>query len=166
MNNSDKTNAFTFEIVAEMLNGFQDMKRKAMQLEFEINKLNSLVSDSDIINSMTFGSAEGDKIKGGYTSDKTANIAISYSTKLDNIRIKETKDLSREYMSVTLLMERLKHYISFLDPKYACVLQKLYLEDMSFTEVAESIGVSLDTVKNYRRAGIRKLVDMFNYIVE
>ena len=64
MNKSDKTsNTFTFEIVAEMLNGFQDMKCKSKQLEFEINKINNLLSDSDLVDSMTFCSESGDGIK-------------------------------------------------------------------------------------------------------
>jgi len=167
MNNSDKSNnIFTFEIVSGMLHNYQEMKRKALQLEFELTILNNLISDSEFIDAMSLSSPKSDGIQGGFASDKTANIAISYSDKLDDIRIKETKELSKEYMSVALLMERIKHYISLLPPKQSFVLHKLYIEGAPFGEFIKAEELSISTIKKYKRLGITQLVDMFNFVAD
>jgi len=165
MNNSDKTNnIFTFEIVSEMLNNYQEMKRNASQLEFELTALKTIISDSEFIDAMSLSSPQGDSVQGGFASDKTANIAISYSSKLDHINIKEEHELQIELLALTLQMERIKHYISLLPLKHSTILHKLYIEGFTFDEIVKSEELSTSSIKKYRRLGINQLVEMFNLV--
>ena len=167
MNNSDKSNnIFTFEIVAEMLSNYQDMKRKASQLEFELTALKNLISDSEYIDAMSLASPQGDGVQGGFASDKTANIAISYSSKLNSITTKDEYEMQNELFALTLQMERIKHYIRLLPSKHFAILHKLYVEGFTFNEIAESESLSVSAIKKYRKQGIKALVDMFNFVTK
>ena len=164
MNNSDNT--FTFEIVAEMLINYQDMKCKASQLEFELTAFKNLISDSEFIDAMSLASPQGNGVQGGFASDKTANIAISYSSKLNHISAKEEHDLQSELLALTLQMERISHYINLLPISSSAILHKLYIEGFTFNKIAESESLSVSAIKKYRKQGIKALVDMFNFVTK
>jgi len=163
----DKSNnKFTSDMVVEMLSNYTSMQRKALQLEFEIKQIKSLITEDDMIESMTFNSDLQDKVKGGQAGDKTASIAISYLAKLENINIKQTAELHRELIALNLQIERIRYYINLLEGKYSHVLQKVYIEGLSMAETAELTGISLDTIKRQKNTAIKQLVEMYNYIAK
>lgn len=159
---------YTFENVAQMLKEYKDLKRKALQLEFEISNYIPIATSEDMIDSMTFNNTLGDginSIHNGQATDKTANIAIAYAEKVDKLNIKHLQELEDDLRAVNMEMLRLEVYINLLDEKYAKILRALYLEGMTFVDAAEKNQISTTALKKLRVAGIRKLVDMYNTIV-
>ena len=78
---------YTFEYVAQMLKDYKELKRKALQLKFEIDNYIPAATDEDMIDAMNFNTSSVSGVNSilhsGQVSDKTANIAISYAEKDD-----------------------------------------------------------------------------------
>lgn len=159
---------YSFENIVSMLKDYNNLKRKSLQLEFEISNYIPIATGDDIIDSMTFNKAsdDGSSHPNGQTSDKTANIAISYAEKVDRLNIKYLQELKSDLRAINMEMLRLEFYINLLEKKYANILRMLYLEGLTLTKTAEKTKLSIDTVKNNRKAGINKLLDMYNSIVK
>lgn len=165
----DKDNKYTHEIIVQMLKDYRVLQRRAKQLEFEITNYAPAATDEDMIDAMTFNSSLGDggnSIHTGQASDKTANIAVSYAEKVDKLNRKHKQELESDLRAVNTEMLRLETYISLLDEKQSKTLRMLYLEGLTFVKAADRMNLSVDTVKNYRKAGIKCLVEMYNNILK
>lgn len=162
----NRNGQITFEIVADLLKNFDKLKLKERQLEFEISNYKPVdVSSEEVIETMTFRHSEG-HVKGGEPSDRTAAIALSYADKRCFINMKQKQVLEEELSVLRTQIERIEFYISIIDPKYASVLRDLYIEGHTFEETAIKENISITAVKNSRRAGIEKLVEMFRAVSE
>ena len=159
-------NKFTFGMIAGMLRDYKNLKRKALLLEFEIKCAENLpISDNDIIESMTFDSQLGEKVKGGQISDKTANTAMSYGIKKHKMKLKHESDLKNDLNSINIELERMEYYISLLDERHSSVLKSLYMDGLTFTETACKRHLSVSAIQKLRKVGIEKLVDMYNLLI-
>lgn len=154
----------TFEMVADLLRNFRQLKQKESQLEFEISNYKAArISSEDIIETMTFDHS-AEHIKGGQPSDRTAAIAIAYNDKRYFINIKQKVELEDELANLQNQIRRIEFYIDILEPRYSCVLRDLYIEGYTFEGTAIKEHISITAVKNNRRAGIKKLVKMLQMV--
>ena len=165
--NINENNKFTFEIVADMLKSFIQMKKDVALLDDEIKNYVPVVSDKDMIDSMTFSRPDSEcvnNIHSGKINDKTASIAISYSEKMMKINIRHKEELENDLCLILSNIRRLEHYVRSLDEIHASVLEKLYFEGLTYVETGKALMLSISAIKRYRRAGIERIVAMYDLI--
>jgi len=158
------TMKYTRDDIVSILEGYQELRREALQLEFELEHFQ--VTGEDIIDTMNFNSQLGEYVSGGQRSDKTAAISELYKEKADSINIRHHQEISRALAGVKLKMDRLEYYISILGGKYSDVLHGLYIEGLIFSDVAAKLKMSSATVPRIRNKGIDKLREMYNRLAE
>lgn len=156
---------YTNKDIISKLESYKDLKRKALQLAFELENYQAEITDDDIIETMMFNNRVDEYVSSGQFFDKTANIAVSYSEKAVNMNIRRRQDLENEYSHISLELRRLEYYISIIEQKYSDILRLLYLEDMTYVSTAAELNISLATVPNNRNKAIEKLTEMYNRIV-
>ena len=165
MNNEKSHKSISYNEASEILASYPSLKRKLLQLQFEIENIDQLITEADILDSMAFSQMNGERTTGGQLSDKTGSMALSYSENLDSMRLKTKAELEAELAKTALLLERIEYYIQILPPKSSDVLRLLFLENKTYTETAEALGVSVDTVKSKRKKGISEVAVMFSRLI-
>ena len=99
-----------------------------------------------MIETMMFNS-NGERVKGGKKSDKTAVIALSYANKVKELNMKQKQELELELSNLQEQIKRIEFYISILDLDCACVLNDLYMDGLTFEETAVKEDISVTMVK-------------------
>lgn len=61
----------------EVLNKYQELKKEQAVLKFQLSRFKGITED-DIIESMTFSHADGERVQTSGVSDKTGKIAVNY----------------------------------------------------------------------------------------
>ena len=87
----ENANKITTEVVSEMLKQYKELKLQEKQLKFEIENYLPVVTEEEMIDSMSFNSSIGEKTSGGSISDKTANVALSYIDRAKELNLKNKK---------------------------------------------------------------------------
>ena len=136
---------FTHDEMLEILKGYREVKNKVLQLEFEISNYESMLLKENITGPITFNE-------------------FTVSKKTEQITLKYKQDLEKELCLLRVGKERIEYYISLLDEKFASVLRLLYIDGKTILETSEYLHVSDTTIKNIRRVGIRKLIDMYTSV--
>jgi len=151
-----------------MLENYGELTRQAAQLEFEIQHYRPIVTSEDVIDTMTFG--QNPNVMANYTknrtSDKTADIALSYNERVESLNIKELDTLRDDLHAVTVQMARIRRYISFLKKQQSDVLTKIYIEGIGVLNTAEALGLSRATVHRSRTLGIEKITEMLIRVIK
>lgn len=158
------TKHITKDDILEILKGYRDLKKHVLQLEFELSETTPLVNDEEIIVSMAFNASTN--FNGAKKKTGTDYIALSYAKTADGINIRHKQSLVEELSALMRKKERIEYYISLLDSKQANVLKLLYFDGLTFNETGEKLYISPSTLKSARTSGIRKLVEMYNNIIE
>ncbi len=162
----NQNNMVTAEQTTEILKGYQTLKRKAMQLDFEINQYYPVLTGEDMIDTMTFSQPAGEYIHGGQASDKTSRIALSYAEKAKDLNIKHKQELEADLRRVLAEMKRIEFYISILDKPQMEILSLLYLDGMTFIGAAEKLEISISSLKKLRIMGIKQFSNMLSEILK
>ena len=61
----------------EVLDKYQELKKEQTVLKFQLSRFKG-ISEDDIIESMTFSHADGERVQTSGVSDKTGKIAVNY----------------------------------------------------------------------------------------
>jgi len=149
--------------VLHMLESYRDMARQAAQLAFEIQNYLPNATDTDIIDTMTFGQSTGIVSK-GRVSNKTEVIALSYSERKEALNIKELRDLQNDLQTVSTQMSRLRYYISLLDKRQAEILTLVYVDGVLPVDAAGQLGFARSTLYRNRDTAIDILTEMLQRI--
>lgn len=156
---------YTFIDIISKLESYNELKRKALQLEFELEHYKHKITCEDSIDTMTFNSTLGERIQTGQISDKTANIALSYVEKTSFMNIRDKNELVDDLEQVRLEIDRIEYYISILDEKYSNVLLAIYIENLTFYQTCEKLKISLTSAQRIRKKGVERLVEMYNRLI-
>lgn len=148
------------ETVLELLEHYPDIKRQIEQLHYECAHQNQ-ISQTEVIESMSFGGGMGVGIPAGYISDKTMYIALNYQDKTIALNHAKQDGLASVLLPLELAVERLEHYVGLLVPRQATVIRMFYFERRSWSELSRELGSSPRTEQNRRGAAIRELTKMY-----
>jgi len=154
--------AFTYEEMVGILKGYNGIKNRIMLLEYEIANSEPILTGEDVIYQM----ALNDLPMYNHENQQygTDIIALTYAKKADRINVRQKLELTDEVRLLKAQTDRLEYYISLLDERQATVLKQLYFESKTLTETALCMRISESTVKNVRRAGIKKLIEMYSFV--
>ena len=150
--------------IVELLKGYPDAERKIKQLEYELNSFVPLTGD-DVIEAAVFPSTMREHISGGKISDKTGDIALSYSQQTVDLNDTVKNELAEELFLEKAKLDRITYYVSILPEEEALVVKLAYFEGCTLTKIVEQLDVSLDTVKARKNSAINRLAEMYNRII-
>jgi RNA polymerase sigma factor (sigma-70 family) len=159
---SKASSVFTYDKVAEILKGYNDVKNRVMLLEYEIANDTPVMTGDDMIYQMAFSDYPAGSPERNHCG--TDVIALTYMKKTSQINIKHKQELEDEVRILKVGIERIDYYINLLTERQTTVLKRLYFEGKTITEIALSMSISESTVKNARKDGIKKLVEMYAII--
>lgn len=148
------------ENIIYLLEHYNQMRVEIDTLKFEMKNLKRM-QDEEIIEALSFSASLGERVQSSGTSDKTANIALSYREKLERLRDDAKAAISVRLSTLVLTINRLDFYISKLPPVEGNILREYYIENYSWRDLQELKGVSAKTLIRHRDEALDKLVKLY-----
>ncbi|WP_195376974.1 hypothetical protein [Anaerotruncus rubiinfantis] len=143
-----------------LLEHYNQMRAEIDTLKFELKNLNRM-RDVEMIEALTFSSSLKERVDTSETTNKTADIALSYQEKLEKLRHEAQRVISARLSELSTEIDRLDFYIGKLPPFETAVLREYYIENYSWRELQDLKGVSAKTLIRHRDEAIRRLDKMY-----
>ncbi len=156
---------YTNEDTIKKLENYGELNRIQKQLEYELENFIDMVTADDVIESMTFKSGTAERVSGGGTSDRTADISAAYNDRTCLINARAKKDIQMDLERVTREINRLTYYAGLLDAELGEAVKAHFFESLNIPRTAERLGVGSSTVKRRLRQAVTIMTRMFNLIV-
>lgn len=150
--------------VTSLLENYNDSKKKISILTFELEHPVA-ISEEGLIQSLSISSPSGGGVSSGTISDKTSNTALNYRNVAEYLRQEVRREQEKQLNVLASEKERLDHFISLLDSRYANVIKLYYIDRLTWLEVQEQLQIAHATVMHYRDLGINELVNDYKYIL-
>ena len=97
----------------------------------------------------------------GHISDKTAYIMMRYQDEVDEANEELNGKVAAQLWELEQRQDRLRFYVSLLEPKQEGVIKLHYFEGKSRDEVCEQLDISSSTYDKTRKKGVDRLVEMY-----
>ncbi|MDL2288127.1 hypothetical protein LJC32_01960 [Oscillospiraceae bacterium OttesenSCG-928-F05] len=156
---------FTKENTIVRLKKYRTLQTIKSQLEFELESGMEIISDDDMISSLSLIRPDGENVSTGRSGDRTSAIALSYHEKAEALRLRTKAELQQELRSIVVEMSRIEFYIGLLDEPERDVISALYIEGKRLDEAADRLSISRKTAIARRDKGIAALSAMFSRLV-
>lgn len=152
----------------ETLLGFRDVIKGAFQaMQTELNHATG-ITEEDIIESMALKhTVPSDTLthSPGTVSDKTANTAIGYRKRLENENIALITELTKELMSLKLIIDKLEIGLNSLSETQKSIIDARYFQKLDWYTAldklaADKMFISKYQAQNLRREAIEKLMQI------
>ena len=146
--------------VLSMLENYVHDARLITLLRFELDH-SFHVSAEDAISAMNFAHGDGGSAPTGHISDKTAYIMMRYQDEVDEANEELNGKVAAQLWELEQRQDRLRFYVSLLEPKQEGVIKLHYFEGKSRDEVCEQLDISSSTYDKTRKKGVDRLVEMY-----
>ena len=140
----------------ETLNKYQELKKEKTVLKFQISRFKGVSAD-DIISSMTFSQADGERVQTSGVSDKTGKIAVNYKKIADRENQEWFSYLMARLEYVETEIEFFEHSLKGLSGGVGKIMWDMVVECMPWNEIEEKYHVSHATLGRYRKSAIKEL---------
>lgn len=150
----------TREQIIDLLTNYRSNKRKAVQLTYELEHLQS-VTPEEMLEAMIFSRPSEPGGHSGQVSDKTFRIALNYREETAQMNSQTQSALLTVLLPLLRELDRLEHYVRTLDRRQTLVMTRLFFEGHSQEDVAEELGCSARTVRSLKQAAIDVLTEMY-----
>lgn len=140
----------------EALNKYQELKKEKTVLKFQISRFKGVSAD-DIIGSMTFSHADGERVQTSGVSDKTGKIAVNYKKIADRENQEWFSYLMARLEYVETEIEFFEHSLKGLSDGIGEIMWDMVVECMAWSEIEEKYHVSHATLGRYRKSAIKEL---------
>ena len=144
----------------EVLNKYQELKKEQKVLQFQISRFKG-VSIEDIIETMTFSHAEGDRVQTSDVSDKTGKIAVNYKKIADRENDEWFSYLVSRLEYVNEEIEFFEYTVKELSDGIGSIIWDMVIACMSWTEIEEKYHISHATLGRYRKNAIKELETIY-----
>lgn len=115
------------------------------------------VSETEMINSMSFDRPEGERIKTSNISDKTANIAITYKNKMNRINQEWLDHLEKKYAIISEEIIFFESAITSLSGNLSEIMMDMIVGGLTWDDLSYKHHISRTMVAKYRKKAIREL---------
>lgn len=157
----------TYQNMEALLKSYSVIKGALQAIQMELNHAKG-ITEKDIIESMALKhTVPSDTLthSPGTVSDKTANTAIGYRKRLENENIALITELTKELMSLKLIIDKLEIGLSSLSDAQRCVIEVRYFQKLDWYTAldklaADKIFLSKYQAQNIRREAIEKLMQI------
>lgn len=150
--------------VMSLLENYNDSRKKIAILAYELAHPVA-ISEEGLIRSLSISSPSGGGISSGTITDKTSCTALNYHNVAEHLRQETKRELEKQLYILLSEKERLDHFISLLDSRYANVIKLYYIDGLTWPEVQDQLNIAHTTAIHYRDLGINELVNDYKYIL-
>ena len=149
--------------VMSLLENYNDSRKKISILTYELEHP-VVISEDNLIQSLSIPSPSGGGVPSGTVSDKTSSTALNYRNVAEHLRQEVRREQEKQLNVLASEKERLDHFISLLDSRYANVIKLYYIDRLTWPEVENQLSIAHTTAIHYRNLGISELVNDYKYI--
>ena len=149
--------------VVNLLESYTVRERQIALLHYEMQHT-AFISSDEAIDAMSLG--HGDNMGGssrGHISNKTMYIALNYQERMEHMNAEAANEIAQQLLALESEQDRIRYYISLLDKREAEVIRSFYIENHSWEEIAQEIGVALRTVHKIKNRAIDHLAELYTY---
>jgi hypothetical protein len=146
--------------VEGIIRDYHKMKKQLNIAKFQL-ELFSGISESDIIESMSFSHPVGERVSGGGISDKTAKIAISLETRKEQMNSDLYDFYYGEYKSLSDKLSFFEYALTQLSDDLPCIMYDLMIQKYPWDELSAKYHVSKSMIGKYRKKAVRELTDIY-----
>ena len=146
--------------VMTLLETVLEREQKIAVLRYELAHPISISPDA-MIEAMSLTHNNSTGRLSSHVSDKTAYIALNYQEKTDKVHADTVNEIAMDLFKLEQVQNRLKHYISLLEPRQAEVIQLLYIGRLTQKEVERALRLSAKTIRKLRNEAVDNLTEMY-----
>lgn len=140
----------------EVLDKYQDLKKEHTVLKFQLSRFKGITPD-DIIESMTFSHADGERVQTSGVSDKTGKIAVNYKKIADRENEEWLSYLISRLEYVETEIEFFEYTLKGLSNGVGEIMWDMIVECMRWNDIEEKYHISHATLGRYRKSAIKEL---------
>lgn len=149
--------------VINLLETYLERERQISLLHYEMRH-GARVSPEEMIDGMSLGHSANMGSSGkGHISNKTLYIALNYREQVDHMNAEAANEIAQRLLELEAEQDRIQYYVSLLEKRESEVIRSFYIEDTSWDEIAQKIGVALRTVHKIKNRAINRLVELYLY---
>lgn len=142
--------------IEKIINDYPSMLREQALLANQIRNFKGL-TETDMIESMVFHKPEGERVQTSGVSQKTANVAVNYSTRIEEMNQEWIKNLEMEYVLITEEIMFFQSAVEVLEPKLSELMKDLVIERLQWDEIIRKHHISKTMVAKRRKKAIDEL---------
>lgn len=147
--------------VEEMIQKYPDMVRDRRCLAYQIAHFRGLTAE-EVIESMYTPRHEGERVQTSSISDKTAQIALTYRERLNQMNREWYEHLEWRLRCVSEELNFFESAIRALPSELSCVMWDLIVEQMKWEAVERKYSISHTTVYRTRQRALATLAAMYD----
>lgn len=149
--------------VIDLLDSYRMLSKRIALYHYEISRRADVTQDKTI-EALALTHGEGGIQSIGHVSDKTLYIALNYQEQTELINWKSKGEIASRLVQLEKQQNRLKHYVSLLEPPRGEVIRLLFFEGHSQEECAKILGISTRTVRRHKEEGIDELTELYSFM--
>ena len=143
----------------EVIKRYDEIKKELRLLDFQLSNFKG-ISENDIIDTMTYSHAEGDKVKTSGTSDKTFNIAIKCKSIMERKNDEWYEFLWQRKISLTEEIDFFEQSIEIIE--HSDIAKAMFIQKMTWTEIESLFSISHSSVGKYRKQIVKELEEIYD----
>lgn len=143
--------------VEKIISEYPQMVREREHLKKQMEAQEFLSAD-ELISAMSFSHPDGERIQSSDLSDKTARIALGYREKLERINEELIVPMQKRYAVLDEEIKFFENSIYDLPGELSKLMEALFLQRMTWSEVEQCFCISQSTIARYRKCAINQMV--------
>lgn len=148
--------------VDDMIHNYHKKKTQLNIAEFQLKHFTG-ISESDLIEAMSFSHPEGDCVSNSERSDKTAKIAMCIEYKKDKIEDDLYSFYFHEYQELSEELRFFEYALTQLNDGLGEIMKDLIIHKFGWEELSNKYHVSRTTIGKYRKKAIIELEKIYFY---
>lgn len=148
------------ERIEKLINDYPSMIREQALLSNQIRNFRGL-TEIDMIESMVFHTPEAERVQTSGVSQKTAIVAVNYSSRIHDINQEWIKNLEMEYALITEEIMFFRSAIMALDTDLSILMNDLVIEKISWDDITKKHHISRTLVAKRRKRAIMELEKLY-----
>lgn len=129
-------------------------------LENQINNFSG-ISETEMIDSMSFTKLEGDRVQVSVPSERTALIAINYKSKMEKINREWIEHLEKKHAMISEELIFFESAVSALSENLPGFMSDMVIRGLTWDNLACKYHISRTMVAKYRKKAIRELETLY-----
>ena len=146
--------------VEKLISEYPQMVSQKKCLAYQVAHFRGL-SPEDVITSMYTAHHEGERVQTSGTSDKTAQIALNYESRMDRLNREWYEHLEKQLLELTDELNFFEGALRALPPNVSQVMWDLVVEGMTWDTVADIHHMSRANVGKLRKRAILELDKLY-----
>lgn len=149
------------ERIEKIMKEYPKMIMERTCLEYQIRNFIG-ITETDIIDVMSFTKSGGERVQTSSISEKTANIAITYRKKMERINREWQDHLENKYVILLEEIIFLESAIASLSGNLSEVIYDMVMQGLTWDELAYKYHISRTMVAKYRKKAIKELEMLYS----